>query len=95
MMENSRAYRNNHKPGSYTHIQQIWAQEQKQEGFQSAPGYIPKFKDPETFIADKIKMLADDFYIYATEDEIKQLRQYTTEADINAAVRTIINNHWR
>ena len=60
-----------------------------------SPAYIPKFETPEQFVAEKIEMLGKEFKIILTDDEIEHLSSLKTEIDINAAVRTILNNHWK
>lgn len=62
---------------------------------ESTPSYIPKFENPNQFIEAKIKMLRKEFRIKLTNDEINHLYELKTEVDINAAVKTIINNHWK
>lgn len=60
-----------------------------------SPSYIPKFENPNQFIEAKIKMLYKEFKIKPTAEEISHLYELKTEVDINAAVKTIINNHWK
>lgn len=60
-----------------------------------SPSYIPKFENPNQFIEEKIKMLRKEFRIRLTNEEINHLYELKTEVDINAAVKTIINNHWK
>ena len=59
------------------------------------PSYIPKFKNPEQFIEEKLEMLFHQFKIHPTNDEIAHLYEMRTEGDINLAVKTILNNHWK
>ena len=59
------------------------------------PAYIPKFENPEQFTDEKIDMLRKHFRIRLTNDEINHLYSLKTEYEINAAVRTILNNHWK
>ena len=58
-------------------------------------GPVTKFKDPESFIEAKIEMLEEHFKITLDADDIIRLKKYKTEVDINAAVRSIIEKHWR
>jgi hypothetical protein len=60
-----------------------------------SPAYIPKFETPEQFIEEKLAMLGEDFKLTLTDEEINHLSSLKTEVDINAAVRTILNNHWK
>ena len=59
------------------------------------PSYIPKFKNPKQFADAKIKMLKKQFYIRPTTAEIAHLYSLQTEHEINAAVRAILDNHWK
>lgn len=59
------------------------------------PTYIPKFENPNQFIEEKIKMLHRHFKIHPTDAEINHLYELKTEGDINAAIKTILNNHWK
>lgn len=59
-----------------------------------SPVGVTKFTTTEEFIQSKIEMLTEDFRIYLTEEDIDYLHRFTTEGDINAAVRTIINKYW-
>jgi hypothetical protein len=58
------------------------------------PNPIAKFKNPEDFIEDKVRMLQEHFKIQLTTDDLTYLKKFKTENDINAAVRTIISRHW-
>ena len=60
----------------------------------SIPSYIPKFENPNQFIEEKLVMLHDHLKITPTNEEINHLYELKTEYEINAAVKTIINNHW-
>lgn len=62
---------------------------------ESTPSYIPKFETPNQFIEEKIKMLRSQFKITPTDEEINHLYDLKTEYEINAAVKTILNNHWK
>ena len=62
---------------------------------QFRPAYIPRFTTPEKFIEDKIGILREHFCIKLTDDDITYLQQFKTEGEINNAVKTIINRHWR
>ena len=59
------------------------------------PSYIPKFENPNQFIEAKLKMLRYQFRIRPTDKEINHLYELKTEGDINAAIKTILNNHWK
>lgn len=59
------------------------------------PSYIPKFENPKQFADEKIKILRKEFHIRLTAKELAHLRSLQTEVEINAAVRTILNNHWK
>ena len=58
------------------------------------PSCIQRFVTPEKFIEEKVQMLREDFYINVTDDDIKYLKQFKTEVQINAAVRAIIDKYW-
>lgn len=60
-----------------------------------SPTYIPKFENPEQFIEAKLKMICYHFKISPTPEEINHLYELKTEYEINAAVKTILNNHWK
>lgn len=74
-----------------THIQEIWTRGQAN---MERSNYIPHFTDPEKFIEAKINMLRHEFCIQVTDEDIEHLRQFKTENDINATVKTIINKYW-
>lgn len=75
------------------HVQEIWREGVHDNGTFS-PAYIQRFTDAEKFVESKIDMLREDFAIQLTDEDIKYLRGFKTEAQINAAVRTIIDRHW-
>lgn len=54
----------------------------------------PSFVTSEQFIKEKVKMLQDHFRIKLTDADMEHLWSLETETEINAAVKTIINNHW-
>lgn len=56
--------------------------------------YIPTFDNPEQFIAEKVKMLREQFKIEVTDEDIAYLSQYKTENEINAAVKGLFNKYW-
>lgn len=56
---------------------------------------VPDFVTPKQYVKEKLKILRDDMCIYPTYEEIKHLRSLKTEGDIDRAVHTIIENHWR
>ena len=56
--------------------------------------WLPDFKNPKHYVDQKLKMLRGDMRIQVTDKEVKHLRSLKTEASIDNAVRTIINNHW-
>ena len=58
-------------------------------------GCIPTFTTPDEFISKKIKMMCDDFKIKLTAEDIAWLCTFTTEREINNAVRILINKHWK
>ena len=58
-------------------------------------GYIPSFRTAKKFAEAKIEMLERDFMIKLTDEQKLHLMTLTTEQDINAAVRQIINDAWR
>lgn len=58
-------------------------------------GVVPSFKTAEKFIEAKVKMIRDDFKIQLTDEDITYLHRFKTEHDINAAVRVLIDKHWR
>lgn len=60
-----------------------------------SPTYIPKFENPEQFIEAKLEMLRGHLKITPTIEEINHLYELKTEYEINAAVKTILNNHWK
>ena len=60
-----------------------------------SPTYIPKFENPYQFIEEKLRMLRHHFKIDPTNEEIDHLYELKTEYEINAAVKTILNNHWK
>ncbi len=59
------------------------------------PSYVPEFKNPAKFAEKKIEMLERDFKIKLTDKQKLHLKTLTTEREINAAVRKIINEAWR
>ena len=59
------------------------------------PSYIPNFENPEQFIEAKLDMLFHHLKIIPTSDEINHLYELKTEYEIIAAVKTILNNHWK
>lgn len=56
--------------------------------------YIPKFQNPGQFINDKIEILREHFGINLTAEDIAHLCEFTTENEINAAVKGILNKYW-
>ena len=52
------------------------------------------FETPEQWVDLKLEMLMQDFCIMPTEKDIEYLRSLKTEADINIAVRGIIDRAW-
>lgn len=59
------------------------------------PSYIQDFKSAVTFAEAKIQMLEKDFQIKLTDKQKLHLKTLKTEREINAAVRSIIDNAWR
>lgn len=59
------------------------------------PSYIPRFTTPEKYIDARVAILRDHLCIEVTDEDVAYLREFETEAQINAAVRTIINKHWK
>ena len=59
------------------------------------PTYIPKFENPEQFVNAKLEMLRNHLKIEPTIEEIVHLYELKTEYEIIAAVKTILNNHWK
>lgn len=57
--------------------------------------WYDRFENPEQYIKAKLRMLQDDMYIRPTEEEIKHLYSLKTEGDINNAVHSIIDHHWK
>lgn len=60
-----------------------------------SPTYVPEFTTPEEFIAAKVEMLRTHMEIDVTQEDIAHLREYQTEGEINAAVKSIINKYWK
>lgn len=60
-----------------------------------APSYVPEFKTAMKFAEKKIDMLEKDFKIKLTDKQKLHLKTLSTEREINAAVRKIINDAWR
>lgn len=85
---------NNHKPGSFISIQDLWAKE-AHENTDFNPSYVPEFTTPEKYVEAKVKMLREHMCIDLTDDDIAYLSEYRTEGEINAAVKGIINKHWK
>lgn len=59
------------------------------------PSYIPKFTTARTFADAKIEMLRDQMRIDLAPEDIEHLYSLKEEYEINAAVKTLINKHWR
>ena len=59
------------------------------------PSYVPEFKTAMKFAEKKIEMLEKDFKIKLTDKQKLHLKTLSTEREINAAVRKIINDAWR
>ena len=59
------------------------------------PSYIPQFTTAREFVDAKIEMLRVHMYIDLDQEDINHLYSLTKEYEINAAVKTIINKHWR
>lgn len=57
--------------------------------------WLIEFENPRQYVDDKLKMLQTEMYIQPTYEEIKHLYSLKTEGDIDRAIKTIINNHWR
>lgn len=75
------------------HIQELWSNGVHVEN-KFAPNYIPKFTTPEKFINAKVEMLREHLLIELSDEDIEYLRRFKTEAQINAAVKTVINKYW-
>lgn len=60
-----------------------------------SPGYMPEFKTPAQYADKKIEMLERDFRIQLADKQKLHLKTLTTEREINAAFRQIINDAWR
>lgn len=56
--------------------------------------HSPIFKDPESYVKSKLKILSRDFYIEATEEEIAHLNTLKTQISIDNAILSIINHRW-
>lgn len=63
-----------------------------EDGF--APSYIPSFTTPEKYIEARVNIL-EQLGIYLTEEDIQHLPQFKTEYAIDAAIKTVINRHWK
>ena len=59
------------------------------------PSYIHKFTTAREFADAKIEMLRDHMSIELDQDDICHLYSLKQEYEINAAVKAIINKHWR
>lgn len=63
-----------------------------EDGF--APNFIPKFTTPEKYIADRVAIL-NQLGIHPTEEDLEYLHRFSTEYSIDAAIKTVINKHWK
>jgi hypothetical protein len=59
------------------------------------PSYVPEFKTAAEFADEKIAMLLEDFCIHLTEEDMAHIRSFKTEADINLAVKGMLNKYWK
>lgn len=90
----SKRYKYNFTTGNFTQIKDLVGKG-VHDDTAFAPSYIPEFTTPEKFIEAKVKMLREHFQINVTNDDIVYLQQYKKEGEINAAVKGIINKHWK
>ena len=56
--------------------------------------WFAKFKTPEQYIEEKLKMLRYDMCIDPTEEELAHLSELTTEIAIDNAIHSIIDKYW-
>ena len=59
------------------------------------PSYIPKFTTAREFADAKIEMLREQMMIDLPQEDIDHLYSLHKEYEIIAAVKTLINKHWR
>ena len=59
------------------------------------PSYVHKFTTAREFADAKIEMLRDEMCINLSIEDIEHLYSLKEEYEINAAVKAIINKHWR
>ena len=59
------------------------------------PSYIPKFTTARTFADAKIEMLREHMGIILDQEDIDHLYSLKEEYEIIAAVKALINKHWR
>ena len=60
-----------------------------------APSYIPKFTTARQFADAKIEMLREHMMIDLPPEDIDHLYSLKEECEIIAAVKGLINKHWR
>lgn len=59
-----------------------------------APSYIPEFTTPNEYIDARVEILREHLFIEVTDDDVRYLREFKTEGEINAALKGIINKYW-
>ena len=89
----SRHWTRKHTIGRDTRIKPLTANTNSDDAYKLS--HAPQFKNANQYIQAKLRMLEDDFCIHPTETEIKHLYEFSTESEINRAVRQIINDYWR
>lgn len=57
--------------------------------------WMPLFENPKQYADRKIDMLRHHMYINPTEAEIEHLYELKTKTDIDNAVHSIIDRHWK
>ena len=57
--------------------------------------WYDKFENPEQYVEAKLRMLRRDMYIKPTPEEIAHLYSLKTPCEINNAVHSIIDRHWK
>lgn len=76
-------------------IEKSTAERAKKMDWEKNDSYFATFVSPEQYIEAKLDMLQNEMYIKPTAEELEHLREMKTEANIDMAVRGIIDRHWR